>query len=90
MFRRGVDVLLNSVLPFILTLGVAYFIVGVIKFISAGGDAEKIKKAKNNIIWGLIGLFFMIAFWAIVYMIITTFFGGVIPVRPAGWPPVPF
>ena len=89
IFRRGIDVLLNFALPFILTLGVAYFIWGVVKFISAGGDAEKIKKARTAIVWGLLGLFFMIAFWAVVYMILTTFFGG-IPERPANFPPVPF
>lgn len=49
------------------------FLYGVIKFITAGGDEEKRKGAKNLIIYGLIGLFVMVAVWGLVAVLASTF-----------------
>ena len=42
------------------------FLWGVIRFITAGGDEDKIREGRSLIIWGLIGLFVMVAVWGIV------------------------
>ena len=64
---------LNIVIPFLMTLAVAVFVWGVIMYISAGGDAEKEKTARGRIIYGLIGLFVLVAFWGLIAIVIETF-----------------
>lgn len=83
------NITLRYVIPLIMTVTVGFFIFGVVKFISSGGDTEKRKKAKDFIVWGLIILLFMIGFWAVVVIIINTFFGSGVPAKPA-WPPTAF
>ena len=89
---------LNLVIPFLMTLAVAVFVWGVIMYISAGGDAEKEKIARGRIIYGLIGLFVLVAFWGLVAIVIKTFvFEETTPdtldmpeapfIGPAGGPP---
>jgi hypothetical protein len=51
---------------FLLVLATLVFLWGVIKYISAGGDAAKVKEARSYILWGLIGLAIMGSVWAIV------------------------
>lgn len=59
--------------PLIMTIGVAVFIYGIVRYIAASGDEEKIKSAKGYIVYGLLGLFVMVAFWGIVTAIVNTF-----------------
>lgn len=70
---RAAQNVLNIVIPFLMTLAVAFFIWGVVMYISAGGDAEKEKTARGRIIYGLIGLFVLVAFWGIIAVVIETF-----------------
>ncbi len=63
---------LNIVIPVLITLAVVYFIWGVIQY-TISQDEEAKKQARSKIIAGLIGLFIIIAFWGIVYVIINTF-----------------
>ncbi len=84
------NITLHYVIPLIMTVTVAFFIYGVVKFIASGGDTEKRKKAKAFIVWGLVVLLFMVGFWAVVVIIINTFFGGGVPANPPAWPPTAF
>src|SRR6476659_1129828 len=47
--------LLYAVVPFLIALGVVYFVFGVIMYVIAS-DEEAKKKGRNSIIFGLIGL----------------------------------
>jgi hypothetical protein len=51
---------------FLLVLATLVFLWGIIKYISAGGDAAKVKEARSYILWGIIGLAIMASVWAIV------------------------
>lgn len=66
--------LLDSVLPLLFILATIVFLWGVILYITAGGDEEKRKEGRNYIIYGLIGLFVMVAVWGIVNVLIGFFF----------------
>jgi hypothetical protein len=55
-----------NAINFLLVLATLVFLWGVIKYISAGGDAAKVKEARSYILWGLIGLAIMGSVWAIV------------------------
>lgn len=64
--------ILNTVIPILITLGVVYFIWGVITYVTAG-DEEKRKEGRQRMIYGIIGLFVIISIWGLVGVLATTF-----------------
>jgi hypothetical protein len=68
--------IMNLVNPLLMVIVFAVFLWGIIKFITAAGDENKRKEAKNYIIYGLIGIFVLIAWWGIIQIVLNTFFGG--------------
>lgn len=68
-----IDSLLSTLIPVLMLLAVAIFLWGIVKFITAAGDEAKAKEAKGYIIYGLIGLFVIVAFWGIISVLQTTF-----------------
>jgi len=84
------NITLYYAVPLIMAVTIAFFTLGVVKFISSSGDAERRKKAKEFIVWGIIILTMMIGFWAVVVILINTFFGGGAPPGPSTWPPTVF
>ncbi len=65
--------ILNVVIPLLLAVAVVIFLVGVVKYITAGGDEEKRKEARNVMIYGIIGLFVMVAVWGLVNVLVSSF-----------------
>ena len=64
----GVKSVLNIVIPIMVTLAVIYFIWGVIKYVIATDEEDK-KKGKDMMIYGIIGIFVIVAIWGIVFFI---------------------
>jgi hypothetical protein len=79
-----VDSILGIVLPTLMVIATIVFIWGIIMFITAAGSDDKRKEGKNLMIWGVIGLFVMVAMWGLVQVIGNTFGVGQdrIPRRP--------
>lgn len=50
------------------TLAVLYLFWGIVKYIGAGGE-EEIKTGRNTIIFGIIGLFVVVALWGLVVLV---------------------
>lgn len=70
---------LNSLIPILITVGVIYFIWGVVMYVIA--DDEEAKSAgKNRMLWGLIGMFVIVTFWGLISVIGNTL--GVDPAAP--------
>ncbi len=65
--------MIDILIPVLMAVGVLVFIWGIVKYITAGGDAEKEKEARGYIIYGLIGVLVMVAFWGIIKVVLTTF-----------------
>jgi hypothetical protein len=63
--------LLDLAVPVLVAIAVIYFIFNVIKFVVAKGGEDS-KAAKDHMIWGLIGLFVILAFWGIIALISNT------------------
>lgn len=74
--------IINALLPVLLALASIIFIWGVVTYITAAGDEEKRKKGQQRIIYGLIGLFVLVAFWGIVNVAVTTLGLNVTPPTP--------
>lgn len=54
------------VIPILLSMAVLVFFWGLVKFISKAGDEKEIEEGKQLIVWGLITIFVMVAFWGIL------------------------
>ena len=86
---RSISNVLGLVIPILFSIATIIFLWGVITYITAAGEEGKITEGRNYIIWGLIGLFVMVAIWGIVALIGTFFFPGGIPVGAPNLPQLP-
>ena len=68
-----VEDILTWLVPLLIGVAVVVFLWGVVKYITAGGDEEKIKKGRDTMIWGIVGLFVMVAVWGLVWILLNTF-----------------
>ena len=68
---RNVRTTLNYVIAVLFVLITIYFIWGVIQYVTAGGDEEKLGKGKQHMLWGIIGLAVVGAAWGIAAIIWT-------------------
>ncbi len=73
--------ILSAVIPILITLGVVYFVWGVIQYM-IGTDDETKKGAKAKIIYGIIGLAVIVSVWGLVNILKTTFFGTMTILAP--------
>ena len=77
-FGTAVNVITNNlrlVVPILFLVATIVFLWGVIIYITAGGDEKKIKTGHQYIIWGLVGLFVMVAVWGLVRLLVSFIFG---------------
>ncbi|MFT5280904.1 MAG: putative membrane-anchored protein [Flavobacteriaceae bacterium] len=64
--------LLGMLVKVLIALAVIYFIVGVIEYITAD-DEDKKKKARDRMIYGIIGIFVIVSIWGLVAILRNTF-----------------
>lgn len=60
--------LLDAVIPIAITIALIYFIWGVAKYVASSDDEGK-ESARNVMIYGTIGLFFIVSVWGIVLLL---------------------
>ena len=72
----GAQTVVERITSFLFVVATAVFLWGIITYVIAGGDEKKLDQAKNYIIYGLIGLFVMVAVWGIVNAICLSLFGS--------------
>ena len=65
---------MNALVPVFITLGLLYFLWGVIQYIQSPDDREK---ARDTMIGGILGLFVMVSVWGLV-----NFFAETVGVNP--------
>lgn len=70
---REVGRIVELIIPLLIAIALVYFIVGVIKYITAGADETKRTEARNTMLYGIIGLFVIVAVWGLVDVIARTF-----------------
>lgn len=63
--------ILRVFLGFVGSLALVMFIYGGIMWMTSGGNAEKLKKAKNTLVWSVLGLVVIIASYSIVSAVIS-------------------
>ena len=65
--------ILNSLIPFIIGLAVFVIIWGIFNYVAHAAEEEKRAEARQYIVWGVIGVFFMVSIWGFVAILINTF-----------------
>lgn len=64
--------IIDSLVPILIGIALLTFIWGIIKYILSK-DEESQKEARGIMIWGIIGLFVIVAVWGIVGLLAETF-----------------
>ncbi|MBI2097654.1 MAG: hypothetical protein HYT46_01840 [Candidatus Vogelbacteria bacterium] len=77
-----VNLLNSTAIPIIMALAIVYFMVGVFRYLLAAGDDEAKAKGRSMIIYGLIGIFVMVAVWGLVWVLLNTFVGAGVQAPP--------
>lgn len=67
---------IKLILNFLLVLATLVFVWGIVKYVSAGGDATKVTEARNYMIWGIVGLAIMGSVWVLVNWLTGSFLTG--------------
>lgn len=67
--------IINAIIGVLGLVAVIVMIIGGINYMTSSGDAGKVKKAKDTILYGVIGLVICILSFAIVNFVIANFIG---------------
>ncbi len=54
---------MNIIIKIMFALAVVVFGWGIIQYMTAGGDEDKIKQGKQHILWGIIGMALLFGIW---------------------------
>jgi len=79
--------ILGALLPFLIALGVLYFVYGVVTYMISS-DEEAKKAGRDRVIFGIIGLVVIVGLWGLVRIVTNTF--GLNNVNPINYPTVPY
>lgn len=74
---KNVTSIINAVIAVLGIVAVVVIIVGGIGYMTSSGDAGKVKKAKDTILYGVIGLVIVVLAFAIVNFVILNILKGV-------------
>ena len=72
-FQLIINMINNYVIPLIIGLAVVYFLWGVLKYVTAGGDEEKKGQGRDTMIYGIIAIFVVVSVWGLVNVLGGTF-----------------
>lgn len=69
-FKENLIAILNAIIGVLGIVAVVVIIIGGVGYMTSGGDAGKVKKSKDTILYGLIGLIIVALSFAIVNFVI--------------------
>lgn len=61
--------ILNPIIGLLIAIAVVFFLYGVLEFITGADNEEKRETGKRHMIWGIIGLFIMVAVFGIMNLL---------------------
>ena len=75
-FSSDLQGILNAIVGVLGLVAVVVIIIGGVTYMTSSGDASKVKKAKDTILYGIIGLIVAALAFAVVNFVITGIIGG--------------
>ena len=71
--NKFTTVIVNPVLALLFAAGLVVFVWGVVEFLAGqNGVGEGAQNGKRHMLWGIVGMFIMVAAWAILKIIAST------------------
>lgn len=67
---------MKGFIPALIAVAFITFLVGVVKYVSAGDNEEKRQSGRLVMIYGIVVLLVMISFWGLVSIVYKSFFPG--------------
>jgi len=64
--------IITPLIWFLFVLGLLYFLYGVFELVRNTDNEDARATGRQHIIWGLVGMFIMVAFWGIMNLICRT------------------
>jgi uncharacterized membrane protein YidH (DUF202 family) len=64
--RKLGDNILNPIILLLFALALLYLVWGVVGFIGNAENEEKREVGRQHMIWGVVGMFIMVAVWGII------------------------
>ena len=65
-------VIINPIIIFLFALAVVYFIYGLMKYLLSPDNEEVRQSSKSHMLWGVIGMFVMVAVFGIMTLLLNT------------------
>ena len=65
-------VIINPLIYFLFALAVIYFLYGLVKYLLAPDNEELRTSSKSHMLWGIFGMFIMVAVFGIMNLLLTT------------------
>jgi len=72
LLDRIQSVILDPIITLLFAGAVMYFVWGLVETITSGDDSTKRKIGSNHIMWGLVGIFIMVAVYGILNVVTAT------------------
>jgi uncharacterized membrane protein YidH (DUF202 family) len=72
IIQRLNDLIINPLIILLFALAVFYFLFGLLRFIQNQDDENAQEEGKRHMVWGVIGIFLMIAVYGILNLIGST------------------
>lgn len=72
--NNTLEIVFTPLVALLVGLGLVIFFWGLIKYLGSTGNDEDQKKARDIMVYGIIGLFIMISVWSFVNILASTFF----------------
>lgn len=82
LLSKIADLIINPVIILLFAIALCIFLYGVFEFLRKVDDTKAREAGKNHMIWGVVGLFIMMAAYAIINIVVGTL-GDPTPAREA-------
>jgi len=70
--NKFTEQIVNPAILFLFALALVYFLYGMVVFIKNADDEKARNEGKQNMIWGIVGLFIMVGVYGILRIVIGT------------------
>ncbi|HUC88520.1 MAG TPA: hypothetical protein VMR49_00625 [Candidatus Paceibacterota bacterium] len=82
---KSIDkVVINPIIYFLFALSMVYFLYGLAQYLLSPDNEEIRKSSKSHMLWGIVGLFIMVAVFGIMNLILGTFGENKIKIDSSG------
>ncbi len=75
LIAKVVQNIINPIVGILFALAFLFFIWGGARFILRADDENEVTQGKQHLIWGLVGMFIMVAVYGIINLVTGTFGG---------------